>query len=313
MLRQNRRCVSNLPARELDYACVPEPMPIIRDFRRDNCPRPVQVNYCRQEQSPPAFMERKPIAYDPCLDPCRQTSRCSTPIQAPCIPAPRETYYTDIPIEPRVVRSSRYNTVGAGRYPRDCDYYVEKPESILKEPRQYTVKKPYQTKIDCDYIPAERIYEIRKEKVLIKADRTSQSPPRLRSKSSDRYIEVPKTVRIIDSECLKAAEKACTYETTTEGFNKSSKLKSRSGYILSSDEDRPYRVETSSNRSSRVNLEETPVVMPKPLNQNLTKSQCSVNNDIIYVPMVREEFIKRESQKLNSDSGIGNNSYFKRF
>lgn len=222
---------------------------------------------------------------DPC-DPCR-TSRCSTP--SPCLPV--TSNYADVPVDTKYYRPGQYQTLRPNCYKED--FYLE--------PRQMSVRKPYSqytyddceriaSKIDCDIIPSDKIYEIRKEKVLIKTDR-SQSPPKMRSKSSDRYLEVPRSVRILNADSYRP-EKVIL---NTDAENQRSRLKSRSGY----NEEIHVRSESS----------EKHIVDNK--NSSLNKSQICLNNDIIYVPMVREEFIKRESQKLNSESGTG--SYINRF
>ncbi|CAF0787868.1 unnamed protein product [Brachionus calyciflorus] len=279
------RGLKNMVCREVDYDCV--------DLNR-RARRPCfssQVDTVRR--LPPV---------DPCIDPCR-VSRCSTP--NPCIPIqpnPCVNNYVDLPAEAnKYYRPTRYQTLRPGYYKED-DYYPD--------PRQLSVKKSYapymyddcdriSTKlpVDCEIIPAEKIYEIRKEKVLIKTDR-SQSPPRIRSKSTDRYLEVPRSVRILNTESYRPAEKV--YPVSQESDNVRSRLRSRSGYI----EETHVRSESTERKiidSSKLNS-----------NQNTNKSQLCLNNEIIYVPMVREEFIKRESQKLISESDQGEAEYRRR-
>lgn len=193
--------------------------------------------------------------------------------------------YVDVPADTKYYRPGQYQTVRPNFYKED--FYLD--------PRQMNGRKNYSqfnyddrlaSKIDCDIIPSDKIYEIRKEKVLIKTDR-SQSPPKARSKSSDRFFEVPKTVRILNAEPYRSEK--VVFNPDIEGTR--SRLRSRSGF----NEEIHVRSESSEKHfTENTNL-----------NSNLNKSQVCLNNDIIYVPMVREEFIKRESQKLNSESGTG--------
>ncbi|RNA08841.1 hypothetical protein BpHYR1_053925 [Brachionus plicatilis] len=225
---------------------------------------------------------------DPC-DPCR-TSRCSTP--NPCLPV--TSNYVDVPADTKYYRPGQYQTLRPNCYKED----------FCVEPRQMSIRKPYSpypyddcdrlgSKVDCDYIPSDKIYEIRKEKVLIKTDR-SQSPPKVRSKSSERYLEVPRSVRILNAESYRP-EKVIL---NPDADSTRSRLRSRSGYT----EEVHVRSESSEKHFAE----------NKNFNSSLNKSQICLNNDIIYVPMVREEFIKRESQKLNSESDQGETEWRKR-
>lgn len=291
------------------------------DYRRgSNYSRPYIRSYQPQQHSPPPPQVDPNMQYmnrnsniEACIEACR-TSRPCSPVLPQCPPA-NQVCYNEIPIESKNCRQSRYRTVRSGNCLRDDDYYVEKPD-----PRQYTISrthqpiyddclKPSRLPAECDYIPSERVYEIRKEKVMIKTDRNSLSPPRYRSKSTDRYIEMPKSVRILNNDSFKR-EKLNMYENSADNLR--SNLKSRSGYMTSSDDNQNYHRFDTSNHTSRINLNESGQKTTLNANQSLNKSQNCLTNDIIYVPMVREEFIKRETQKLKSDSGTSNNSYFKR-
>lgn len=181
------------------------------------------------------------------------------------------------------------------------------------------VEKNVRLPSEADMIPSDRIYEIRKEKIMIKADRnTSLSPvphqhaplshhmhpPSMRSKSSDRYIDVPKSVRIVDDygRSLACGGAASVYDTDCEdtgSLNRQQRLKSRSGYAFNSD------YETTS-KSYLENYVETNTKLIGPgsnmdtsvLSSSLKRPpNCPSTNEIIYVPMVKEEFIKRESSK----------------
>lgn len=251
----------------------------------------------------PCFSKPDPIRtmppVDPCLDPCR-LSRCSTPnpcIPNPCIPVSTSNY-VDYPVDTKYYRQNRYPTTTRPMCYKEEDFYLD--------PRQMSVKKSYSPYVyddcdrlaklpaDCEIIPADKIYEIRKEKVLIKTDR-SQSPPRIRSKSTDRYLDIPKTVRIINESYR--PEKTIPVEAERQ-----SRVRTRSGYV----EETHMRSESTERK-----IIESNNINKSHFNSAQSKSQLCLNNDIIYVPMVREEFIKRESQKLNAESGTG--SYLNRF
>jgi hypothetical protein len=150
-------------------------------------------------------------------------------------------------------------------------------------------------------VPNERIYEIRKEKLMIKADRSESPVVRLRSKSSDRYLdEHPKSVRIVEKSDRNADNKG---------------LKSRSSYYFDADcnEQREHRSNGNSSTTDRwvyVNKssEEQQEAQDRYKRSNVgvdevpRLSALANNCDIIYVPMVKEEFIKRESKKLAAAS-----------
>lgn len=238
---------------------------------------------------------------------------------------------------------------------------------------------------DFEIVPNERVYEIRKEKLLIKADRNSQSPPRSRARSSDRYLDsIPasKNSRIIDDSGNQIIVPSEKYIYTTNSDSKR-QLQSRSGYYITTND---YKldddiIDYNNNRytndqlidkrlmyaaaaaaasnnnlnkkyeSSNPNLTSYSNILPNNNNSynnnsnnnsssnsssnNIPKQQSSpsspqsqqppsiVNvvspsNEIVYVPMVKDEFIKRESQKLdcsgtNSNSANNNNNTFRRF
>lgn len=193
--------------------------------------------------------------------------------------------YVDVPVDTKYYRPAQYQTIRPNFY-KD-DFYPEPRQMNMRNNySQFNYEDRIGSKIDCDIIPSEKIYEIRKEKVLIKTDR-SQSPPKGRSKSSERFFEMPKSVRILNAEPYRSEKVVFNpdFESTR------SRLKSKSNF----NEEIHVRAESNDNH----------FVENTNLNSNLNKSQNCLNNDIIYVPMVREEFIKRESQKLNSESGTG--------
>lgn len=203
------------------------------------------------------------------------------------------------------------------------------------DPRHFTITKTYNQPIvyddidknvrlpsEADLIPADRIYEIRKEKIMIKADRNSLSPlPHPRSKSSERYIDMPKSVRIIDEY---RTDKSNMYDADNcDEANNSIRrqLKSRSGYLVNSD----YEATSKSYLESYVDSNGTKLIADQPPQQTQYNMGSSSNglsnssngyktrlstNDIIYVPMVKEEFIKRESKKSTDITGTG---FFNRF
>lgn len=167
------------------------------------------------------------------------------------------------------------------------------------------VEKNVRLPAEADMIPADRIYEIRKEKIMIKADRNSSLSPvphinhSMRSKSSDRYIDVPKSVRIVD-DCGRIIGGG-SYDTDCEdngSLNRQQhRLKSRSGYVLND-------YETTTSKSYLENYVETNTKVMNPgvetavLSSSMKRpSNCPPCNEIIYVPMVKEEFMKRESSK----------------
>lgn len=298
-------------------------------------------------------------------------SRCESPVFSnPATPRTARVgpmYYSE-QNEKASNRPARYKTSRPGVQCRDDEAYVDKYEAVKREPRSYTITKCYQPVVyenidkskiphEADILPTDRIYEIRKEKILIKADR-SMSPPqtRIRSKSSDRYLEAPKNVRIVEDEYY-IKEKGLNEE-----LNEKHKVQSRSSYYLNNghlyfkDNDRQY-AEGSSYFDKRANkstlqirddyedLNDSYRYKPNGSSTNInnlnsssnnnsssisnsnSKSQAILNtlvrdtNEIIYVPMVKEEFIKRESQKLGDrensvggiNAGTSNNVIFKRF
>lgn len=203
------------------------------------------------------------------------------------------------------------------------------------------VEKNVRLPAEADMIPADRIYEIRKEKIMIKADRNSSLSPvphgnghhtrcdhstpanvcspqttlnhphssSMRSKSSDRYIDVPKSVRIVD-------DYRGSYDTDYDDNGSLSRnagqqrLKSRSSYVLNSDYETTSKsylenyVETSNSKMMSPGIAGLvdPPIMTSSLKRPSMNHQCHQSgggggNEIIYVPMVKEEFIKRESSK----------------
>lgn len=188
------------------------------------------------------------------------------------------------------------------------------------------VEKNVRLPAEADMIPTDRIYEIRKEKIMIKADRNSSlspvphgaaihhhhpphhhappPPSSLRSKSSDRYIDVPKSVRIIDEFGRPASYETDCEESFAPPRVHNSRLKSRSGYVINSDYETTSKsyLENYIETNTKVINPPSGLIESAVLNSAIKRaapptSNSNNCNEIIYVPMVKEEFIKRESSK----------------
>lgn len=206
-------------------------------------------------------------------------------------------------------RSPRYKTTKPSlkredTFLDDCDYKQDARQEARKEERRYTVVNsstpPYYSdnknnKIsdDFDGIPKDRIYEIRKEKILIKADK---SPERYRSKSSEKYLDNKDYKHYDDGQgTYKVYERDDS--NNNNGIRK--QLQSRSVYVLKDDR------ESSPERQSYAEHKQ----YSKNKNTSNSNNSNSVNapsistvgnSDIVYVPMVKEDFIKRECKKLEN-------------
>jgi len=216
----------------------------------------------------------------------------------------------------------RYTVVSTTRErERDRDRDRDRERERERDPIYYSEGK--NGKIDdYDGIPKDRIYEIRKEKILIKADK---SPERYRSKSSEKYLDNKSTdYKSYDD----GTGTYKVYEREDGGGSSTRKqLQSRSVYVLKDDrESSPERSSyserkySSNNKNSSsksksnsngngngnsgenssipsANLQNIPAQSVQ-VNAPAISSNC--NTDIVYVPMVKEDFLKRECKKLEN-------------
>jgi hypothetical protein len=306
--------------------------------------------------------------------------------------------------EEDVIYNDKYDKYELRERERDRERFerdIMRERELRDRDRQYaTYNKSYQPVVyenlektslsknnnqDFELAPNERVYEIRKEKLLIKADRNSQSPPRSRARSSDRYLDaIPtsKSSRIIDDNGNQIIVPTDKYIYTTNSDSKR-QLQSRSGYYITNDYNKleddliDYNNNNNNNNrftndqiidkrlmyaaaaaaasnnnlnkkyeSSNPNLTSYSNILPNnnshnsnnnsssnSSSNNIAKQQSSpspqsqppssiVNvvspsNEIVYVPMVKDEFIKRESQKMDcsgtNSNSANNNNNFRRF
>lgn len=186
-------------------------------------------------------------------------------------------------------RSPCYRTINSRK--EEDEYY--------KEPVKYKVTKSYQQPYYVENIEkatklptevdmmggSDRIYEIRKEKILIKADPNHSN--RMRNKSSERNFET-----------------ATPEEQVIEKYEKIEVPGSRSVYYIDDNKqicpeqmkkiNAAFREYDQENYSAKENVNNSSNL---PVNSLVNKSS---NSDIIYVPMIREEFFKRELQKVET-------------
>ena len=210
------------------------------------------------------------------------------PIMAPSSPAGSEKY---------TKRSPCYKTINTIARKEEDEYY--------KEPVKYKVTKSYQQPYyvnnleKATRLPTEvemmggsdRIYEIRKEKILIKADPNPSI--RMRAKSSDRYLEP-----------------VAPEEQLIEKYEKIEVPSSRSVYYI--DDNKQLDSEQMKKLNATIDAIQHETYTSKE-NGHLSSTHISSvansnsNSDIIYVPMIREEFYKRELQKAEA-TGTNKNS-----
>lgn len=212
----------------------------------------------------------------------------------------------------------RYTVVSSTRE-RERDRDRDRERERERDPIYYSEGK--NVKIDdYDGIPKERIYEIRKEKILIKADK---SPERYRSKSSEKYLDNKSTdYKSYDD----GTGTYKVYEREDVGGSSSTRkqLQSRSVYVLKDDREssperssyseRKYNNSTNKTSSSKTKSNSNGNGSDKENNANApnvpTQAQppqvtapainSTCNTDIVYVPMVKEDFLKRECKKLEN-------------
>ena len=333
-------------------------------------------------QSCPNEMRDQCISREPSLGPLTpcgpRTPVCPSMQPTPCPPPPPPPpqYYFQEPCssDKYVSRPGRYKTSRPNCRRGDEEIFVETYE--IHEPakdanRHYSVTSKHYPVLyenfdkikvsnECDIIPNDRVYEIRKEKILIRTDKNSVSPPRIRSKSSDRCLD-SKSVRILDHDgcydpeydatckrqlqsrsgyylsgsqlsksnfedrsLMNCCDNSTSYTTAERSVNRGydeygkrseSRHNHRNKYRYVVDENYENGCEdfTSSSRSlkrtsgetssSKQNLlssaHSSSVVNNANPNSNGNPNGGSIcNNDIVYVPMVKEHFIQRESAKL---------------
>lgn len=360
--RQYNNCTSYSPQAYNSYVnCPPSmPKPILKQTycptQPSNC-TDAQINFRPARQ---IITETSPKLIEPCRDPCRDRYGTSPVVSHPSTPVSRSPIYCpEIPNIEKNCRPVRYKTARPTICRAENEYYINKYESvepvkcIEKNPRQYPTKQYHPNIYDSmsksklpneisDIIPNERVYEIRKEKIMIRADRgerCSRSPPKLRSKSSDRYLDSKNVYEDAPGPRVEHYPRKSNYFDS----NHRDKLHSRSGYgydfvtnIEKDNIDNNYTMRRSSrgnqkssdrsnsppssNRDTFTDINDS-YVKSKIINDNNNNNNTHIlnnigkppqtigNSDIIYVPMVREEFMKRESQKINES---GTNPIFKR-
>jgi hypothetical protein len=207
-------------------------------------------------------------------------------------------------------------TTATPSYPKQYDdFYTKysklKPVSSCEKPRlcrdrseKNRTRKEYcdSDSLDDSLIPVDKICEIRKEKILIKSDRSvgcnsiSSGKNTLRSKSSDRYL-------IDDCDRFYKSHKESKSEGCRDNFKRSSrKFCSKSCYDLN-----------SHSRSSRNDERRCENRRSREYNCRDEDDSCmnsikgvglpSADKDIVYVPMTKEDFVKKEVMRYFKDSG----------
>ena len=151
---------------------------------------------------------------------------------------------------------------------KDINPFCSKNHDLFK------IDKYGQKKVTADkMIPSDRIYEIRKEKILIKAaDRNENCPLKSKSQHTDLYN---KDIQL----------------------NLNKNLKSNSIYKILSDNNEKFQQETNSNKK---NDEENNKIYLNNINdrkEDLILNQ-KINNDTIYVAMTKDEYLEREANKF---------------
>ena len=363
---------------------------------RQSCPSEVRDPCLRQDPC----MRGDPCLRDPCvrdpITPCMprcavgppsNSSVCTTVLGPPPPPAQSITSsicFPDLPMAcEKNTRSGRYKTVRPTTHTRRGDedifvetYEIHDPTKQQQQPpidanRHYSLTSKHYPLLyenfdklklhnECEILPNDRVYEIRKEKILIRTDKNSASPPRMRSKSSDKYLDT-KNVRILVNE---PHNDGC-YEDYDGTLSKRG-LSSRSGYYISGaqltknatidcaenllsygtqdrDRDRTDRdKDRERDRSHRCydeygkrshdlsakhhhrskyryaiedfeNICDDYHAIRKRASGDLkdlsSMSKHNISNcpqDIVYVPMVKEHFIQRESAKLGGMATLSN-------
>lgn len=271
-------------------------------------------------QLPPLPRQQPRYPRDPCrdlFDPCHDYYDRSTIVsnlQLSPRTSTRKLICYECPEKGVSSRSPRYKTVKPAlkredTFLDDCDYKEERnrKDSDRRDrdrdrDRRYTVvnsnnqqyysdNKNGKLNEEFDGIPKDRIYEIRKEKILIKADKSPErTQERYRSKSSEKYL---------DSKYDDGHGSYKVYERDDTGNNNGirKQLQSRSVYVLKDDrESSPERQSYSDHKYSNKNSSNA--------NQTSSVNAPAIstvgNSDIVYVPMVKEDFIKRECKKLEN-------------
>jgi hypothetical protein len=181
----------------------------------------------------------------------------------------------------------------------DLDKYVRFDTDKCDGKKSANVKSSTNYKI----FPSDRIYEIRKEKIMIKADRVSKSPVsegasaniekgcvnnnNNNSYEKTNYILIDKTPAVNINEPSVYSKSSTNLYNVRKACHKEivAPQKKRCNQV-SDDLSDDYAVISSLSRKGNNHV--------RPIDkcfENLNKS------DIIYVPMIKEEFILRESRK----------------
>ena len=236
-------------------------------------------------------------------------SNSSTPHMPSRIPV----YYTEPMSENPKHRLDRYKQTRVITR-RDDDRYFDK-----REPVHYTLSNRYQPGVYETFENRKQemdVYDARKEKYFLKSTDRSLSPlpSRIRSRSSDRILDAPtKSVRYEDEYYSKSSNEdsdSQKHKNQSYFLNKSNPnsniTNANNGQLIVKESER-YRdniyIEKRNNdprivhNKSREDFDNQ--------SQNESKNSSAIvnvcgNSEIVYVPMVKEEFIKRESQKTNT-------------
>lgn len=229
-----------------------------------------------------------------------------------------------------VAAVDRYKTTRIITRARNDDdrYYDKREPAHYSTSRYHNQPQPlppsssmYETfdgrKHDIEILPAERIYDNRKQetKYILKPLERSQSPlpsRSIRSRSSDRVLDGPKTVRYEDEFYFKSSGDDSDAMASQKNKHSASYIVNNSQSIKENSNEHRYRdnsvyiekrVPYAKAASSNTEYENhNHHHLHSQQSQIESKSSSAIVNvcsgsEIVYVPMVKEEFIKRETQK----------------
>jgi hypothetical protein len=210
-------------------------------------------------------------------------------------------------IEPKI-------NIHASSKPRVEKVYTEKmPHNFDNYDNNYAqhteVSKPdrnsvnFKSTSNFKILPSDRVYEIRKEKIMIKADRGSQSP--LHKCSRHKSVENNLNIES-NGNYEKKKNNYILVDQAPQGFVPNEpKVYSKSSSNLNGSR-KPCPTEISEynkryNQSSELNDEYAVISSLSRRTNNVLPSENNMENlnksDIIYVPMIKDEFILRETIK----------------
>ena len=334
MSSKNRPYSKSMVFRDLDFE-----LPNIVFHERGASP--MQLNRNNRKSMENGYIDRSPrpgvrsINDSPVNISHSNTSTPRLPRNTPAV------YYAEMPATDKSSssRPDRYKQQQNQQrcYPRreDLERYMDKREPPPHH--QYTMAKSYQPSVYENFDNRQKhdsdtMYEIRKEKILLKSERSlSPLPTRIRSKSTERILDGgPKTVRYEDEYYSKSSadDSADSHKQQKPRTNYFVNNGSNSQVIVKDGERYRENVYIESSNSKRSNEPRVQYQQQQQHhhcgsrdeiydNRSVDSQKNSsaivnvVNNsaEIVYVPMVKEEFIKREHLKATSTGTSAHNFY----